>query len=178
MTRAERNRLKWMVSAGAMLWLVLVGWLMAATLPEGAVENHSSASVQARMSDCAGNFRERYQCKEDIIVKSGQITFFQVSTRFLFVIVPPMLATFWLSGFMRRHPMVFDDQPHHSGSDDWKSRAVMHTQMQSPEEAAEALHLDPDDLPAHPKGHHLIDDIAPIDDWKARAQQHMRGKKE
>jgi hypothetical protein len=177
MTRAEQNRLRWLVSGGAMLWMVLVGWLMVATLPEGAVENHSSSSLQTRMSDCTGSFRDRYQCKEELIVKSGQLSFYTVATRFLLVMVPPLIASFWLSSYVRRHPIVFEEL-RHASSDDWKSRAVMHTTVQSPEEAAEALHVSMDDLPPrHEKGHHLIDDIAPMDDWKTRAQHNVRGKK-
>ena len=42
MTRAERSRLKMLVTGGGIVWMLLAGFLMWATLPEGAVETHGS----------------------------------------------------------------------------------------------------------------------------------------
>ncbi|MCR6629479.1 MAG: hypothetical protein NVV74_05135 [Magnetospirillum sp.] len=181
MTRAERTRLKWMVSGGGAAWMLLVGWLMVATLPQGAVEHHGSSQIKDRMSECSGTFRDRYDCKEQIIIESGRETFYTLSLRFLLVIVPPLVGTFWLSSYLNRHPMLLDDEERRasSSSDDWKARAQRHTEFQSPAEAAEDLHLSPDELPSHPpgRGHHPIDDIAPVDDWKSRAQANIRSHK-
>lgn len=176
MTRAQRTRLKWGVTAASLLWMVVIGWLMVATLPQSAVENHGSAAVQARMSDCAGSYRDRYDCKEQIIIESGRDTFLILSGRFLLVVLPPLLITGWLSSYLRKHPVHAEVQHHEFG--DWKARAQMHTETQSPEEAAHALHLSDDELPhlSH-KGHHLIDDIVPVDDWKARAHVNTHGPK-
>ncbi|MGE5517610.1 MAG: hypothetical protein ACM31D_17535 [Bacteroidota bacterium] len=177
MTRSERKRLKWMVSGGGMLWMLLVGWLMWVTLPEDAVTTHSSDQLKDRMSLCNGSFRDRYDCKEQLIIESGREAFYILSLRFLLVIVPPMVGTFWLSSYLARHPIALMEEEHHVASDgDWKARAQRHTEMQSPEEAAEDLHLSADELPSHPlHSHHRIDDIAPVDDWKARAQLNIRG---
>lgn len=181
MTRAERKRLKLAVTGGGMLWIVLVGWIMWATLPEGAVATHSSDSLKDRMSLCGGTFQDRFDCKEQLIIQSGRDAFYMLSLRFLLVILPPMAATFWLSSYLARHPVPLIEEPHHSHSDDnWKARAQLHTEVQSPAEAAQALHLSGDDLPSHPLrngSHHLIDEIAPVDDWKSRAQSHVRGNK-
>lgn len=176
MTRAQRTRLKWAASAGSLLWILVMGWLMVATLPQSAVENHGSETVKNRMSDCAGTYRDRYDCKEQIIIESGRDTFFILAGRFLLVILPPLLITGWLSAHLRKHPVQAESHHHESG--DWKARAKMHTQTQSPEEAAHALHLSDSELPhlSH-KGHHLIDDIAPVDDWKARAHVNTHGPK-
>lgn len=180
MTRAERNRLKTMVTVGGILWMALVGWLMWATLPQGAVETHGSDQMKDRMSLCSGSFRDRYDCKEQIIIESGRDAFYALSLRFLLVIVPPMAATFWLSSYLARHPVSMLDEPQRSSSSgtDWKARAQMHTERQSPAEAAQALHLDPDELPSAPvRGHTRLDDIAPVADWKSRAQANVRGPK-
>ncbi|MGE5475295.1 MAG: hypothetical protein ACM3Q1_01460 [Bacteroidales bacterium] len=181
MTRAERNRLKWMVSGGGVLWMLLVGWLMWVTLPDGAVTTHSSDEMKERMALCSGNFRDRYDCKEQLIIESGREAFYILSLRFLLVIVPPMVGTFWLSSHLARNPVPVlgeEEHLHTTSNGDWKVRAQKHTEMQSPEEAAEELHLSPDELPSHPlRGHHRIDDIAPVDDWKARAQANVRGHK-
>ena len=68
---------------------------------------------------------------------------------------------------------------HSSAADgDWKARAQKHTQWQSPEQAAEELHVATDDLPpVHGHAHPSLDDIAPVDDWKSRAQHNTRGLK-
>lgn len=180
MTRAERNRLKLLVTGGGILWMLLVGWLMWATLPQGAVTTHGSDSLKDRMSFCAGTFRDRYDCKEQLIIASGREAFYMLSLRFLLVIVPPMIGTFWLSAYLARHPVAVVEEPQYANSDDsWKARAQMHTELQSPVEAAHELHLPPEELPSHPVSgpHHRIEDIAPMEDWKTRAQTNVRGHK-
>ena len=179
MTRAERNRLKMMVTGGGVLWMLLVGWLMWATLPDGAVATHASDSLKDRMALCSGTFRDRYDCKEQLIIESGRDAFYMLSLRFLLVIVPPIAGTLWLSAYLARHPVAVVEEPQHSRSDDnWKARAQLHTDVQSPREAAQDLHLAPEELPSHPlRDHHRIDDIAPVDDWKSRAQANIRGHK-
>lgn len=170
MTRAERRRLKWLVNGGGLLWLLLMGWLMIATLPEGAIQNHGSSQVRDRMDNCAGSFSERFECKERIIVASGRETFYITALRFLLVIVPPLAASGWLSGFLRRQPLI--DPPHHVDDGDWKARAQLHTEIQTPAAAAHALHISDSDLPH--RNHPGIDDIAPLEDWKARAARKTR----
>lgn len=180
MTRAERNRLKMMVTGGGILWMLLVGVLMWITLPEDAVATHGSDALKDRMAFCSGSFRDRYDCKEQLIIESGRDAFYTLSLRFLLVIVPPIAGTLWLSSYLARHPIAVIEEPHHTSSDDnWKARAQMHTEVQSPVEAAHDLHLDPEDLPSHPvRSHHRIDDIAPVEDWKSRAQANVRGHRQ
>lgn len=181
MTRAERSRLKMLVTGGGILWMLLAGFLMWATLPEGAVETHGSDQMKDRMSLCGGSFRDRYDCKEQIIIESGREAFYTLSLRFLLVIVPPLVGTFWLSSYLARHPVPLMEEPvrHSSAADgDWKARAQKHTQWQSPEQAAEELHVATDDLPpVHGHAHPSLDDIAPVSDWKSRAQHNTRGLK-
>jgi hypothetical protein len=173
MTAAKRTQLKWAVFIGGVVWLLLVGWLMIATLPHGAVENHGTSEVKGRMSDCTGSFRERFECKQQVIIQSGRETFFTLAGRFLLVIVPPLVATGWLSSYLRRHPVELGHRPVEAG--DWKARAQMHTGLQTPEQAAQALHIPAADLP-HPehKTHLHVADIAPAEDWKAKANQRIK----
>ena len=180
MTRAERNRLKMLVTGGGILWMLLAGGLMWATLPDGAVATHTSDALKDRMSLCSGTFRDRYDCKEQLIIESGREAFYMLSLRFLLVVVPPLAGTLWLSSYLARHPVAVIEEPQHTSSDDnWKARAQLHTEVQSPAEAAQDLHLPPEELPSHPlRGrHHRIEDIAPVEDWKSRAQANVRGHK-
>lgn len=183
MTRTESRRLKWMVSGGGILWMVVVGGLMWATLPNDSVMNLGSDQVQTRMSECGGSFRDRYDCKERILIDSGRETFYSLAARFLLVILPPLISTLWLSAYLARQPIFPEkEHPHHHDDDgDWKARARLHTQIQSPGQAAAELHLHNEDIPPHASprsGHHPIDDIAPVDDWKTQAQNHIRGRKD
>ena len=172
MTRSERTRLKWAISAGGVLWMLLVGWLMITTLPYNAVENHGTATVRDRMDSCSGTFQERFDCKQRIIIHSGQESFFILSSRFLLVILPPLVATGWLSSYLRRNPI--EPEHRHVETGDWKARAQMHTELQSPEEAAHALHVPASDLPHHhPRPLHVAD-IAPVEDWKAKANKRIK----
>lgn len=173
MTKDERLRLVWGVRIASLAWMAMAGYLLFVTFGIDPA-HHSSAEVKDRMAaECLGTFKDRYDCKEAIIVKSGQETFIAMAWRFLLVIVPPMAVTFWLPGYLRRHPL--HETQHHSNDGDWKSRAKLHTQMQSPQEAAQDLGVD-DVAPLRP-GHHLIDDIAPIDDWKSKAQNQINKAK-
>ncbi|OJX68242.1 hypothetical protein [Magnetospirillum sp. 64-120] len=171
MTKGERTGLVWSVRIGSIAWMAVLGFLLFVTY---GVEpaNHGSNEVKDRMAaECIGTFKDRYGCKEAIIVKSGQETFVAMAWRFLLVIVPPMVVNFWLPSYLRRNP-VHAAEHHHEAAADWKSRAQFHTQKQSPEEAAQDLHVD--GLPSvHHPAHHTIDDIAPVPDWKAKAQSQI-----
>lgn len=172
MTKGERTRLVWMVSFASMAWMALAGFLLFILLGVAPV-NHASPEVKDRMAaECFGTFKDRYDCKEAIIVQSGRDTFWAMTWRFFMVIVPPIVASFWLSSHLRRNPVQALEPRHVDSNDDWKSRAKFHTQQQSPQEAAHDLHVD-DLPPLHHPGHHPIDDIAPVDDWKSRAQSQI-----
>lgn len=166
MTRTQRRRLVSMVTAACLAWLAGMGVLMWLTLPESAIEHHNSSAVKDRMAaECQGSFRDRYNCKEAIIVEGGRDSFWILAARFLLVIVPPLVASGGLSSYLRRHPAR--PERHVQPDEDWKIRAQVHTQR----------HRESEDLPPipHPTGsrHHSIDDIAPLEDWKAKAQGHI-----
>ena len=172
MTKGERTRLVWTVSIGSLLWMAVAGIVLFG-LMNAEVAHHSSAMVKDRMAaECLGSFKDRYDCKEAIIVQSGRDTFWSMSWRFLTVVVPALAASFWLSSYLRKHPVQLTEHHPVEAGDDWKSRAKFHTQMQSPQEAAGDLGVT--DLPSSPRTtKHLIDEIAPVDDWKSRAQNQI-----
>jgi hypothetical protein len=165
MTKTKRAALVWSVTAGCLLWMALVGWLLFALLPPGAIEHHGSTTVKDRMAtQCQGSFRDRYECKEAIIVETGRDTFWTLASRFLAVVVPPMLLSAWLSSYLRRNPVRVVIHHGHEGND-WKSRAQMHVAV-----PGEGHH----DGPAQQPKSFKLDDIAPVEDWKSRAQSKTR----
>lgn len=167
MEQSARTRLKWLVSGGSFLWIALAGWLAWSTLPQGAVEHHGSSSVKDRMAtECTGSYRDRYECKEAIIIESGRDSFFSLGGRFLLVILPPLIATGWASSYLARNPVQLPEQ-HGHGSTDWKIKARAHTHS-SP------LH-DEEDNAGHSAVHASMDSPPPssIPDWKRKAQQKM-----
>ncbi len=176
MTREQRKRLRLMVNGASTAWILLVGMLMYLTLPEGAIEHHNSSLVKEKMdAQCNGEFRDKYDCKESIIIQSGRETFWLLSFRFLVVILPPLAGTFWLSSYLRRHPVALaaEEPPTHTEDPGWKNRAQQHVNTTSPEQAAQALHIPKAELPPivqprTPGGRTTLNDIAPLDDWTAR----------
>lgn len=172
MTKGERTRLVWTVSIGSLLWMVAAGIILFG-LMNAEVANHSSAVVKDRMAaECLGSFKDRYDCKEAIIVQSGRDTFWSMAWRFLTVVTPALTASFWLSSYLRKHPVQLSGTHHVEADDDWKSRAKFHTQGQSPQQAAEDPHMEDSTASTH-GAKHLIDEIAPVEDWKSRAQNQI-----
>jgi len=189
MTTAQRLKLQKLGNAACLLWIVLVGWLMWATLPSATLENHDSTNLRDRMaSECSGSYKDRYRCKEDLIIESGQEAFWVLSLRFLLVIVPPLIGSLKLSSYLRRHEL--DDlhrrnmhnahqtqAPHHHDAN-WKARAHLHATEQSPEEAAQDLHLAEREWERSHHPHNA--DFRPRteqSDWKSRAQHHVHQSK-
>jgi hypothetical protein len=175
MTKEKRSFLVWSVTAACMAWMALVGWLMFALLPPGAVEHHGSTAVKDRMAtQCQGSFRDRYECKEAIIVETGRDTFFNLAGRFLAVILPPLLLSAWLSSYLRRNPVRLNHHRLEEGGD-WKSRAQAHTKPAAAHHPASepAFGGDGHEPDSSPRPF-TLDEIAPVDDWKTRAQNKTR----
>jgi hypothetical protein len=82
----------WGVTAISLLWIGGAGWNQFGDIPESEIETHSSAAVQDRLRDCSGSFKQRYDCKESIVLRVKQDTFNSLSERLAIVVVPPLLA--------------------------------------------------------------------------------------
>lgn len=173
MTKRDRSRLKLIFTTTSLVWMAVTGWMMFAHLDQDDMGNLNSSALRDRMAECQGSFRERYDCKETLIVKSGRQTFNDMFLRFLLVIAPPLAANIWLGLYLRRHPVPLDvdlaeGQRHAPSDPNWKTRAQHHTHdgTVSPAEI--------DDTPLRPApGQHLLDVIAPTEDWKSKAQNHV-----
>ncbi len=100
---------KWVVTGVSLLWVAWAGWDQFGNLSEDDIENHSSSAVQERMRDCSGTFKQRYECKENIVIQSGRSTFNAMLGRMSIVVVPPILLIAGLHMLNRRRPD--DDGP-------------------------------------------------------------------
>jgi hypothetical protein len=156
MDAATRRNIKVALTVVCLAWVGWASWDQFSDLSDDDVQNHGSAAVQERMArECEGSFKQRYDCKERIVIRSGQQTFMNMLGRFAVISVPPALA--WLafsflfpkSKVRERH--VFEDP------DAWKHRAEMHT------------HMDKHDTHHGAPGHHRRDPDA--DDWRKAALQ-------
>jgi len=97
-----------MVAMVSLAWMAWAGWDQFANLPEGTVENHSSAAVQERLRDCSGTFKQRYECKNAIVINTDRNSFFNMLGRIAIVVVPPMLLAGGIHLWRRRSE---DDSP-------------------------------------------------------------------
>lgn len=97
-----------MVAMVSLVWMAWAGWDQFANLPEGTVENHSSAAVQERLRDCSGTFKQRYECKNAIVINTDRNSFFNMLGRIAIVVVPPMLLAGGIHLWRRRSE---DDSP-------------------------------------------------------------------
>lgn len=72
-------------------WMVWATWDQFANLPPGTVENHSSEAVKERLRDCSGTFKQRYECKNQVVIDTDRTSFFNVLGRIAIIVVPPLL---------------------------------------------------------------------------------------
>ncbi len=93
---------KWMVTVVSLAWMAWAGWDQFGNISENDVENHSSSAVQERMRDCSGTFKQRYECKENIVIQSGRSTFSALLGRLAIVVVPPIILATALHMATRR----------------------------------------------------------------------------
>jgi len=96
------------------LWMAWALWSQFLSIPTGEVENHSSLSVKERMSDCAGTFQQRYDCKNNIVIETDRTTFLNMVGRIIIVVLPPLLLIGALNLSSRRR-----DDDDNAGGDEW-----------------------------------------------------------
>lgn len=89
-------------------WMAVAAWSQFTDLPEGTVENHSSETTKERMRDCSGTFKQRYECKNAIVIETDRNSFFNVLSRILVIVVPPVLLVGGLHLWRKRSE---DDRP-------------------------------------------------------------------
>ena len=96
-----------MVTTVSLAWMAWAGWNQLVELPEGTVENHSSDTVKERLRDCSGTFKQRYECKNQVVIDTDRSSFFHMLGRIGIVVVPPMILAAGVHMARRRS----DDSP-------------------------------------------------------------------
>ena len=91
-----------------LVWMAAATWSQFADLPEGTVENHSSEATKERMRDCSGTFKQRYECKNAIVIETDRNSFFNVLGRIAIIALPPLLLVGGLHIWRKRSE---DDRP-------------------------------------------------------------------
>lgn len=158
MDRVRRAKAKRVLLAVSMSWLLVGTWLAFFSLPADEVQTINSPEVQDRMRDeCVGSFKDRYQCKEAIIVEVGQDAFANMALRLVLVVSVPLLAAVGYATVCRPDPVTRLPLPEEEEA--WKP--AHHSRPAPPPH------------PAPPPAETL--DVAqppkPNDDWKRRAQE-------
>jgi H+/Cl- antiporter ClcA len=155
MDRQRRHRLKQALLALSVVWLTIGTWVLFVTIPADEVQTMHSSAVKDRMRDeCTGNFRDRYQCKENIVLEVSQDAFANLALRTVLLISVPLLLAIGYNTLWRVAPEPH--RPHFA--------AVVH-------ETHPAKHAD-----HHPPVSHASPAppaAPPVDDWKSRAKQHI-----
>ena len=102
-----------------------MGWTELVRVPPEDVQTINSPEVQDRMRDeCLGQFQNRYDCKESIILATSRETFASLTWRFGLVTLVPVLAAMGYGALSRK-----ERTPHDLvGPDDlaWKHLAEDH----------------------------------------------------
>lgn len=124
MTKAGRRRAKLLLTAACFGWIAVSSYVLFSDLPDDVVRHHKSDVVKEKLRDCEGSFRERYDCKEAIVIETSRKTFWNLTERVLFVTIPAVFAGLAGAWIIRRIP---EDKPPRPVEDlDWKIRAQRH----------------------------------------------------
>lgn len=175
MNRGMYNGLRILAVLISLAWIAWAGWQQFAALPEEAVQHHGSDVVKDRMKDCEGSFKQRYECKEAIVIQSGRDTFNNMMMRLAIVFGPPALLGI-LFAFAVPKPRVTLPEAAKEKTDEWKTRVQpghrpsvsvrVPPQPPSQTEREEPTFEPPPPPPPAPS--------SGGSDWKKKAQQHMK----
>lgn len=124
MTKTGRKLAKLLLTTACFAWVGIAGWIMFTELPEDALQTHSSDAVKERLKECEGTFKQRYDCKETIVIETHRKTFWSLTERLLFVTVPALFVG--IAGGMAIRRIPADRPPAPVADSDWKQRAQQH----------------------------------------------------
>jgi hypothetical protein len=87
--KLQKEWLKWAAIAFSILWVVIN--VYAEFIDEDPTENgFKSREVESRMQNCGGNFHQRYECKESLVLAKQRASFILWSERLTITFGPPI----------------------------------------------------------------------------------------
>jgi hypothetical protein len=123
---------KWTLTAICLAWMGWTGVDQFGDVPERDLLTHSSPEVRDRLRDCEGSFKQRYECKETIVIQTHRDTFYRLSERLAIVTVPPLLAGLAFLFLIPKPQLVTREEPEED-PDAWKRAAQMRTRIKPPQ---------------------------------------------
>jgi hypothetical protein len=88
----RRRAAGWLVALACVVWMGASGWMFFGEVPANMFENHSAPVVQERMRNCEGNFHQRFNCKQAILLNGERWGFAVMLDRLLLMMAPPVTA--------------------------------------------------------------------------------------
>ena len=106
--RYTLKQLRWGFSAGAAVWVVLIGLIV---LP-GPSDGYGVQSRHYRQASegCAGSFSSRYECKSSIIIDGENAAFYAWVWRLVLVFGPPTGLVIFYHAITRRREREHAEQ--------------------------------------------------------------------
>lgn len=87
MDRCERLLCAW-----SLVWIVVVGLALVTQMTPEDMENHRSQTVQGEIHACQGDFDQRYQCTETILLAGERHGIVAVVERMVLTLLLPSVA--------------------------------------------------------------------------------------
>lgn len=91
-----------LLSAVCCLWIAVVGTVLVRELTPNDLENHRSAIIQERVSQCEGDFARRYACADTILINGEHRGATQLLARLGVTLLLPTIAWVMWRGVMTR----------------------------------------------------------------------------
>ena len=90
----KRGTIRWTLISVTLVWVILAGldqFLELGTIEFNVGMQQQNEVLQQRLRNCRGTFKERYECKSQILVGSGQQSFYFWITKFGVTFGPALL---------------------------------------------------------------------------------------
>jgi primosomal replication protein N len=103
-----------LLSAVCCLWIAVVGTVLVRELTPNDLEHHRAPVIQARVSQCEGDFSRRYACADTILIDGQHNGALQLLMRLGVTLMLPGVAwVMWRGVMLRAERLRGHWPPHH-----------------------------------------------------------------